>query len=293
MQLGKKKRAANDEVFGYSVNLMSQFFREVGALNSLTDSEHALKLEMVGWVLPFSFSQARDWRQLVAVFGSRCLNILLERFSKMLLIDVEECKAAMPSWEAAFENDVLNVPLACRMLRGKLDKVVKTHNQIHQTLTHMAHAGATLSVVPALRDHEATSEAIAVATTTMAKATVAAVVIIGCAVMEKSDDPCGSEAAKRFLDKHSQTDEKLASIPASFWRELEGMSQVAGPVQRAAGARQLNALQDVKAELPDGRDQSGSPQVPAGTPQATSGRHVPKAQAASQHGGALKRRKRN
>jgi hypothetical protein len=221
--LANSKGMAKAEVFGNFTFWLVLLQKLVSQLDLDINSKQMMDIERAGWQTPIAPATVRQWRALVSIFAGRCLDLLLKQYVSQLMFTVMTCKAACPSWEAAFANEALNLPLALKIVKGKMANIVALHNVVHKDLADMNFCAKLLEVTPRLQDHEATSEAIAVGLACLKQASQASVLMSGVELLASADtDPSGGDKAKFFVQKHKLP--RNAGLPAVFWNELEHMA---------------------------------------------------------------------
>ena len=83
-----------------------------------------------------SIASFREWARLMAIVAGGCQDDWLRQISRVLLELVNTLKAALPSWTACLsEEGSLLESVALKMFsKGKLDILVKSHNDVHEFL---------------------------------------------------------------------------------------------------------------------------------------------------------------
>lgn len=226
----------------------------------------ALDIERSGWALPLGIAMVRKWRDLMAHYAFRCQGELLTSWVHILNSSIERSQAVCPSWEAAFTADGMDINLAHSIVKGKLPGIVSAHNRIHTDIAAMHAAAKKLGITPELHQHDATSSAVAIARTCLARSSLTSVFIQGVEILIVGNtDPNASKDADAFLTNHQN--EKNEALPRAFWDELSilksGAAVRASPVKpsslmlaRPAGLSRAGSASDIGASSDAGSQAS-------------------------------------
>lgn len=246
------------------------------SLDTLASSEGAIGVERDGWVLPAPMAQVRAWRQSMALYAARTRDELLKLWVECLEEASEAARAAIPSWESCFSVDGgMDERMLAAMLKGRMQKIVESHNRVHSLLVGFNWSAKLLEITPVLAVHPLLSAPIAVAKTSLDKSATASMLIMGISNLEKYRlDPDGAAKANKFLSDHNI--ERHRSVPPAFWQEFRNIEAHASPALKREG---MGAVAQPPAAPPGPTSDSAS--SAAAAPQAQGGR-------ANSTGGAVK-----
>jgi hypothetical protein len=165
------------------------------------------------------------WRDSMSHLAGECTRQLLRLYRDELDGRQTSVRDALPLWQSVFKDDVLSVDMAVGLFRGKFPSVIGAHNMLHQVLSSVARVGTTLEVLPSVDKHEITSAAIAIGSTRLQEAKLAASIMHGVEILTLKQQDAGAQA-DAFLLKHCS--KPGHGIPDALLRELKHMQEYAG-----------------------------------------------------------------
>ncbi|CAK0883716.1 unnamed protein product [Prorocentrum cordatum] len=228
-----------------AVNIGKALQSALVELDSLVNASKAVDFEKTGWVFTVPIATMRSWHLLAASFWKRCEDVMLKTMAMFLAAESGKLATATPTWTACFSDDGYNEHMAQGMFKGRLDILVKQHNQVHAYLSDFATAAGKLSICPRMQEHSITSEAVAVAAESMKQSSIASIVTHGvdllCTFRHR---PEGPQKATDFLAKHEAGN---PTIPSQFWQQFKDLeSHAVAPVDATANAGGSTARMSAK-----------------------------------------------
>ena len=130
----------------------------------------------------------------------------------------------LPRHEVAFaDNGVYKEQMGKSVLSGKVNDVIKMHNDIHRITQSMSEACKAMDVDPPAQEHPSTCQVVAEATSMMSKAKFTSVLCRGVDLLCTHRDTVGGPAlAQEFLDNYKAEGEKQST--KSLWTAIEAVA---------------------------------------------------------------------
>ncbi|CAK0856992.1 unnamed protein product [Prorocentrum cordatum] len=222
-----KKGSSGDNTFNKTficqdaTYIMQVLHGALTKLDGIINNTVAVNFEKKGWQFGEPIASIRHWCSLAGAFSTKCEGIILNAMAAILTKHTEDTAKATPTWSACISDDNFNETMATQMLKNKLQPLVSSHNSLHDTLKDFADAAGLLAICPRVQDNDITSEAVAVAQTTMRKATEASVIIQGVELLFVfRHRPEGPDKAKAFLAERQPLH---PTLPRAFWQQFSDL----------------------------------------------------------------------
>lgn len=241
-----KKLEDGQVLFGQILNMYCILVERLQTLEAMLTSDVALEFEGSGWTVSVNYQQCRHWRTLAGIFATKVQEAALRLMAASLQKKVDHCTRIANDPAAAIDaaTKKLNLSLALKMYRNKLQPIIAAYNAVHKHLSGMSLAGSRMKIEPRIQDNELTNESTAQGMACLARVSQTIVFIKGVELLNSyAGHPSGSQEARSFLEKH--TTSKNRDLAAAFWDELQALAEDAGQAtggDMADGNREGGAL---------------------------------------------------
>lgn len=131
----KPDPTSQDELLQYAAYALALLQKLLTTFDALLHDDLSMKLEEECYQLPIALATLRSWRGSMAAFAGKLQAHVLQAYMVLLDHQIAACKSITPSWQVAFQggpnSDQFDLELAGKVLAGRLQAVVRGHNELH------------------------------------------------------------------------------------------------------------------------------------------------------------------